>query len=718
MSAYSARKRRRRSSKAGPARLIIILVVFVLLAGAAGVAVAVGYVLNVARDVNLSDIKPRTAGAVSVVYASDGKTRLGFIQGDVLRTVIPRKQMPSTIRNATVAIEDQRFYKHKGVDYQGVIRAAVNNVLNHKDVQGGSTLTMQLIRNIYTHDAKRTFKRKIQEARLAQQLEEEHPGRAGKQFILTQYLNNAPYGTTLNGKQAIGVQAAARVYFDKQARELTLPESALLAGLPQAPSLYDPLRYPKAALTRRNEVLKAMKQQKMITSSQYLSAVLTPLGLKANDYFAKRREGFVLDYVSRELRKHYGAKIFNKGGMKVYTSINLKWQRVARNAIAHELSVPGDPSAALVSINPKNGHILAMASSGKYSLSNLFNLATDGHRQPGSTFKVITLMAAIARGADPKQTYYDSHPLNFFDAATGTKIDVHTDDNKYTGSTSLFEGLVHSDNTIYQQLDLDVGPENVTRTAHLMGITSHLDSFPAEGLGGLKNGVTPLEMANAYATIASGGYRNHPVAITKVVFANGRTDTKIGHPKRNKVFTDGETDAAIQPMHANIERGTGTGANIGCDSQAGKTGTTSNFTDAWFDGMVPGLVTAVWVGYPKSTISMTNVPNWGTMFGGLAPAAIWHDFMAKVAPCRPWPAIRDPFVGRQFTGRYSTSANSDPCATDPTQCTTTTPTPATTTAPPPIFAKPPASTGTGGGVGTGTGAGGGAAGTGGASPTG
>ena len=237
-----------------------------------------------------------------------------------------------------------------------------------------------------------------------------------------------------------------------------------------------------------------MAQQHYITSAQAQQAMASPLGTKQTDYYRRHREGYFFDYVKSELIKTYGIDAVRKGGLRVYTTINLKWQRIARAAIAKNLSVPGDPSAALVSIDPSNGHILAMASSARYGTSK-FNLAAQSHRQAGSTFKVMTLMAAIRRGVDPKTTTYVSKPLDFFDKETGTQIKVQTDDHRYVGRTNLFEALVRSDNTVYQQLDLDIGPKNVTKTAHDMGITSHLDSYPAEGLGGMRIGVSPLEMA-------------------------------------------------------------------------------------------------------------------------------------------------------------------------------------------------------------------------------
>jgi penicillin-binding protein 1A len=653
MSARRERIRRQRQRR-GVGRVLALT--FGVLAAfiAIGVLGAVGYVVSIANDApDISAIKPKDQGVNSIVYASDGKTRLGFITSDVLRSPVNSTSIPQAMKDATVAIEDSRFYKHKGVDFEGVIRAAVKNLQNHRDVQGGSTLTMQLIRNLYTGDRKRTFARKIKEAKLAEDLENLHPGLRGKKWILTKYLNNVPYGT-VGGQTAVGVQAAARVFFDKFTHELTLPESALLAGLPQAPTDYNPFLYPRRAMTRRNDVLRKMAEQHYITQEQADEAIASPLGVKKTSYYRKHREGYFFDYVKSELIKKYGAETVRLGGLRVYTTINLKWQRIARAAIANRLNQPGDPAAALVSIDPDNGHILAMASSQSYGTSK-FNLAAQSHRQAGSTFKVMTLMAALRRGVDIQKTTYVSRPLKFFDKDTGTQIDVQTDDHRYVGRTNLFEALVRSDNTVYQQLDLDVGPTNVTKTAHDMGITSHLDSFPAEGLGGMRIGVSPLEMANAYATIASGGYRNRAVGITKVVLSDGSVDTKHWKPKRTKVFTDGQTMEAIKAMQANAQRGTGTASQFGCSSVAGKTGTTSSFTDAWFDGMVPGLVTAVWVGYPKTTASMYSVHGI-EVFGGTFPTQIWHDFMQQVVKkCKPWPEPKEPFVAQPFFGKYSST---------------------------------------------------------------
>ena len=657
-----SRKLRRRRSQAGAGRAIFALLAVGGAAGFIALLGGFGYLASVASSApKLSQLKPSDQGATSTVFAADG-TRLGFIQGDVLRTPVAESAMPQSMRDATVAIEDRRFYKHNGVDYEGVVRAAVKNVSSGSTVQGGSTLTMQLVRNLYKGNKERTINRKIREAKLAGDLESKHPGIKGKRWIITEYLNNVPYGT-VGGQTAVGVSSAARVFFDKPASKLTLSESALLAGLPQAPSQYNPFLAPQLARARRNQVLTQMADQRYITSEQAARAKRKPLGVKHNRYYAQRREEYFFDYVRSELVKRYGAERVRAGGMKVYTTVDLKLQQAARNAIAGQLPYPTDPSAALVSIDPQSGYIKAMASSGAYAQSK-FNLASQGKRQPGSAFKVMVLMAALRQGVDINSTTYESKPLKFVDQKTGTPIDVQTDDHSYSGPTTIFDALVRSDNTVFQQLDLDVGPEEVRKTAYDMGITSHLDAFPAEGLGGLTNGVSPLEMTRAYVTINNGGWRIRPVAIKKVVFADGRVDTSLGRRDRVKVFTDGQTSEAIKAMEANVQGGTGTRAQLGCPA-AGKTGTTSNFTDAWFDGFTTALNTAVWVGYPTATTSMAG------MFGGMAPAGIWHDFMQVAMSgraCDPFPAPKEPFVAKDFLGEYATNGAPgdavDPLAAD------------------------------------------------------
>src|SRR3954471_883423 len=463
-------RQRRRKHRSGGSSRVAFLTLGVVTAGLAigGLAVA-GWVIGLmASAPPLDSIKPVEQVSASIVYAADGQ-RLGFITAaDTLRTPVPRDAIPTNVRNATVAIEDRRFYSHKGVDVEGVFRAAVKNISSHRTVEGGSTLTMQLIKNLYDPGKQRTFTRKVREAKLAQELENEHPGIDGKRWILDRYLNSVPYGT-IGGQTAVGIQAAARMYFAKPASRLTLGEAALLAGLPQAPSLYNPFRDEQRALQRRNEVLRAMARGGYITDETAQAAMDSPLQVRDSRYYTERRESYFFDYVKDQLIKRYGLAKVRKGGLRVYTTIDLRLQKLARQAIANRLANPADPAAALVSIDPTNGHILAMASSQKYANSK-FNLAAQGKRQPGSTFKVMALMAALRQGVDPKATTYTSRRLLFKDQQWGP-IDVQTDDHVYRGRETLFEALVHSDNTVYMQLGLDLGPREVRQAAYDMGIT-------------------------------------------------------------------------------------------------------------------------------------------------------------------------------------------------------------------------------------------------------
>src|SRR3954468_23986351 len=430
------RQRRRRQRSGGSSRVAFLtLGVVAACLAIGGLAAAGGVIGIIASAPPLDSIKPVEQGAASVVYAADHQ-RLGFITADTLRTPIGRDAIPVNVRNATVAVEDRRFYSHKGVDVEGVFRAAVKNISSRRTVEGGSTLTMQLIKNLYDPGKQRTFTRKVREAKLAQELEKEHPGIEGKRWILDRYLNSVPYGT-LGGQEAVGVQAAARMFFGKPASRLSLTEAALLAGLPQAPSDYNPFLHPERALQRRNDVLRALARQGYIRPDTAAEAIASPLGVSRGRYYTARRESYFFDYVKKQLIAKYGADTVARGGLKVYTTIDLKLQRLARQAMANRLANPGDPAAALVSIDPRNGHILAMATSEQYANSK-FNLAAQGQRQPGSTFKVMALMTALRKGIDPKSTSYISRRLLFRDPKWGP-IDVQTDDHTYRGRETLFE---------------------------------------------------------------------------------------------------------------------------------------------------------------------------------------------------------------------------------------------------------------------------------------
>src|SRR3954462_10950960 len=579
---YRQRKERKNRNQGGVGKKILLSFGVLIAAILIGIASVVGYIASIAATApDINGLKPIDKGAVSEIFAADG-SRLGYVQSDEIRTPIQWDDMPIALRQATVSIEDKRFYEHHGVDYEGVVRAGWKNITSGKTVQGGSTITQQLVRALYIKDPKRDFKRKIREAKMASELEKQH----SKRWILTSYLNDVPYGT-VGGKTAIGVEAAAETYFGKHAKDPSLVQSALIAGLPQAPSQYNPFPNERAAFQRRNEVLQAMADSGYITQAEATEATTKKIRLRRGTLYSKRREPYFFDYVEQQLIEKYGAGVYRKGGLKVYTTIDPKLQEAGRNAINGRLGLPGYHSSAIVPIDSHTCYSEAMASSGGYH-DRTFNLAAQGHRQPGSSFKPFVLTTAVLQGANPDTTIYVSKPVNLQIPGYGT-WSPKTYSNTYSGAETLTQATLQSDNSVYAQLDLDVGPDKVAETAKLMGITSKLEGLPSEGLGGLTYGVSPLGMASAYATFSSGGIRSEPQAIRKVVFPDGKSDD-LGKPKRKRVLSDGVAATITKGLEKNVQAGTGTHANIGCPA-AGKTGTTDNFVDAWFVGYTPHLAT-------------------------------------------------------------------------------------------------------------------------------
>lgn len=685
---HSARIRRRRQKGGGAAKWFLLAFLVLLLIGVSTGLAAAGWVIRTANDgPALSTYTPRNAGALTEVLASDG-TRLGFIQNDDLVQPMATSALPKVMKQATVAIEDERFYKHTGVDYEGIIRAAVKNATTDGK-QGGSTLTMQLVRNLYTQDVTRSgiegYKRKIREARLAQQLEEEH----SKEWVLGKYLNTVPYGT-YGGQSAIGVGAAARLYFNKSARDLTLREAAMLAGMPQAPSQYSPVDNPEGTKARRNEVLGKMAELGYITREKAQAEMKKGLGLNMERYFQRARERYVLDYVKSELIKEYGADATKRGGFRVYTTINLKYQQYARAAMS-QLNGVG-PSSAIVTIDPKNGDIVTMASTQQYGRSkgkSTFNLAAQGHRQPGSSFKTMALLTAFREGVSPSTTYTSISPMKISKPPCGSPTapwELKTYGGKGAGSMDLRRATLASDNSVYAQLVSDLGPDKVKETARMMGIKSKLLGVCAESLGGLTDGVSPLEMANAYATIVNGGYRNRPRVIKKIETREGPVKLPARwRVKRTKAFSDGVTNEVVKILAANATGGTGTKSVIpGCTAQGGKTGTTDKNIDAWFVGFTPKFATAVWVGFPGSAkISMNGMYFGSNIDGGTYPAQIWGDYMKKVVAkgCGKWKEPTEPFNSQPFQGKFAREGAKDEESGEGDQQQGTQPGPGTTTPP-------------------------------------
>jgi penicillin-binding protein 1A len=645
MSQRSRRRQRRRGGLSG--KLIVVGGALVALVAALAIGVA-SWVLDVAAKAPpLSSCKSIDKGGNSTILAADG-SRLGVVASDEARTPVALRRIPKDLQLATVAIEDQRFYEHGGVDENSILRAAIKDLEAGEAVEGGSTITQQLVRNLCIAHPEKSLERKIIEAKLA----EEYAGRHSKSEILGQYLNIASYGT-IAGSTAVGVQAASRIFFSRPVWKLDLRRAALLAGLPQAPTDYNPILNPAAARQRRDEVLGKMASLGFVSHSEAQAAEREGLGLDVSQGFFSHRQPYFFDYVENKLIEAYGVNTVRQGGLRVHTTIEPRLQEVGLEAMRSALPYSTDPSSAFVSIDPRNGDIRAMVSSSRYG-SSQFNLAAQGHRQPGSTFKAFVLTTAIKQGIDPYTTYYTSKPLDLNLPRWG-HWEVHTADEGYLGTINLKQATVASDNTVFAQLDLDVGPEHVAATAKAMGITSPLDGIPAEGIGGLRVGVSPLEMADAYATLASGGIRHDPVAIERVVFPGGKVD-RPEPPRPRRVISEAVAYEVTRLLHDNITEGTGTAAYTGCEGQAGKTGTTDRLTDAWFDGYQPNLATAVWVGYPQSNgIEMTDVHGI-EVFGGTFPAEIWHSVYSNAEiPCEGFSRPRNPITWAPFVGEFTAS---------------------------------------------------------------
>jgi penicillin-binding protein 1A len=700
------RQRRRRRNRGSPLKrafaLAAVLSVCAIVVGALAIT---GWVVNVAQSApDLSSLHPHVAGSPSEVFAADG-TMLGYVGGSSVRTPVPATTIPKHLKQATIAIEDRRFYQHGALDYQGILRAAIKDVFHGgTGLQGASTLTMQLIDTVYLprkfkfqHD----LKYKIVQAKLAEQL----AGVRSKNWIFTSYLNDVPYGT-VNGQTIYGVGAASRAFFDKPVSRLTLAQAALLAGLPQSPTQYNPFLDPGAARRRRTEVLQAMVQAGDITQAQADATDRKRLEIKPDLAYAVHRDPYVYDYIEQAAandlcpKKPNNCRALTEGGLKIYSTIDLRKQALAVQAILAHEGGAGQPAAGLASVDPENGHIEAIASSSSYGQTH-FDYATQAHRQPGSSFKVFVLMTLIHDfHGDPNQTFYNSHFLAAGWLPGYPAYTVHTAEDSYQGNISVTKATILSDNTVFAQLDADLGPDKVRSTAYDMGVTTHLDALPAEAIGGLRIGVTPLEMADAYSTLANGGSHVPLTIINKIVFPDG-SSRNFGDPAHTRVFTDGEAYAATSVLKQVITSGTGTAAGYGCPA-AGKTGTANLLANAWFVGYTPRMSTAVWVGYPQGNIPMSNG------FGGTLAAPIWHDYMraASGSYCGNFPLPSTPFQGTAFTGPYSTAGGSSTVPGKPGSGGAGIPTTTTTTTSPynnpTLFAQPPqgnAGGGNGGGKG-------------------
>jgi penicillin-binding protein 1A len=587
-------------------------------------------------QVDLNEETPAPLPQNSIVFAADG-TPITTLHAEQDRVLVPIDRIPQVMQDAVVAIEDKRFWTHRGVDLKALVRAAYVNATEGRIVEGGSTITQQYVKNTLVGND-RTLKRKIREARLAWDLEHEY----SKGEILEKYLN-----TIYFGKGAYGVQSAARKYFSKRASELNLVESALLAGLIAAPERYDPVDVPEAAIGRRNLVLARMKDLGMIEEPVYQEAVRSQLGLQLAPEKRRYRAAYFVEYVKEQIlhdplfgvtdRDRYD--FLFKGGLRIHTTIDLGMQEAAENAVNGVLSQPGDPSGALTAIDPRTGHIVAMvggrdffAKPKKDPVAQV-NLATgDGGtgRQAGSAFKPFALVAALESGISPQKTYRASSSITI-PLGYGAPWNVQNYEGSGFGDITLEEATIDSVNVVYAQLIMELGPERVADTAYQMGIQSRIRSVPSAVLG--TNEVNTLEMASAFGTLATNGAHAQPVAIERITDATGRVLYEA-EPIVEDVLNPGIAWVATQILRKVILYGTGVAGNIGRPA-AGKTGTAQQWRDAWFAGYIPQLSAAVWVGFPRAQIPMVPPTTRIRVTGGSFPTQIWHAFMAAVTRRMP-----------------------------------------------------------------------------------
>ncbi|MFS8581829.1 MAG: penicillin-binding protein 1A [Limnochordales bacterium] len=624
--------------------IVIVFVVSILFGGAAGMVA--GYL----RSAPSLDQVVFEQELTSYVYDVHGRRIASLYREN--RIPVTLDQMPRHLLDAIVAIEDTRFYEHHGFDVRALLRAAwadVRRMLGHEGfLQGGSTITQQLAKNAFlSHE--RTLARKLQELLWAIQIERKY----SKAEILETYLNEIYLGPGV-----YGVEAASRYYFDKSVSELTLPEAALIAGLAQNAGLHSPYRDPEAAKRRRNTVLLRMEELGMITPEESAAAREAPIVVTDTRPARNLAPDFV-NYVISQLLELDGIDVntIYAGGIHVYTTLDLDMQRAAQEAVERAFGNPGgilaratttdanglrQPQVALVALDPRNGHIKAMIGGRD---NDQFNRAVQAVRQPGSAIKPFIYTAAVDNGLSPATVLVDE-PFEWVDPFTGDVWRPRNFTNRFSGEMTLREALEQSINIIAVKLLADhVTPRQVIDYARRMGISTLVtegrrhDAVLALALGGITNGVRPIDMAQAYGVLANQGVRSTPMAITRVVAADGTVLYDFS-PEQEVVLSEVTSYIVTDMLRGVIERGTGRRANIGRPA-AGKTGTTDSNHDAWFVGYTPELVAAVWIGNDLPSPMVVG----GTPVGSGEAAEIWGNFMRAALADTPPSDFRKPASG-------------------------------------------------------------------------
>jgi penicillin-binding protein 1A len=622
----------------------------------AGVVTALALLATACRlpelpDVDVERDRPRPLPQTSVVFDAEGN-RLAVLHAEENRVLVPIGRIPRVVQDAVVAIEDQRFWSHQGVDLKALARAALTNARSGRIVEGGSTITQQYVKNTIV-GPELTLDRKIREAALALQLEDQ----MSKQQILEGYLNTVYFG---NG--AYGIQVASRTYFSSPPGLLALPQAALLAGMIAGPETFDPVDHPNQAIVRRNHVLDKMLELSMIGREEHVRAAGSPLGLRLQPRRTRGPAFHFVEYVKDQILRGrtFGFtyeeryNLLFRGGLRIYTTLDPRMQRAALSAVRGVLSQPSDPYGGLTAIDPRTGHILAMASgrgyrSGRRDRFAHVNLATGGitGRQSGSSFKTFALVAALENGISPTQLFQGGSSILINDPrCPGTNINpwyVRNYEGSATGTITLEQATIKSVNVVYAQVIRDLTPDPVAEVAGRMGIQSKIRGYCSAVLGA--NEVNTLEMASAYGTLATNGVHIPPVAITKVTNAAGEVLYRAD-PPTYQALNPAISWIVTQILRKVMLQGTGVAANIGRPA-AGKTGTAQQWRDAWFVGYIPQLTAGVWVGFPQAQISMVPPRTRMVVTGGSLPAAIWKAFMLQATrgmPVRPFKRPVSQFV--------------------------------------------------------------------------
>jgi penicillin-binding protein 1A len=601
-----------------------------------------GMLMAVAQELPALENRQEYRSARNSVLYDDTGRQLAILTGNKNRVLVGPAQIAPAMQHAVIAIEDQRFYKHNGIDVRGIARALWADVAHRKAVQGASTIPQQFVKNALATQRKRTIFEKLREAALAYHLTRKW----SKEKILTEYLNSIYFG---NG--AYGVESAARVYFgfdhpgcgqegEPNCASLLSPaESALLAGMVASPAAWDPAAHPLAARRRRDLVLKKMLQQGYLGRADYEQARAQPLPTAATIQppSLDSKSPYFTSWVQAQVVERFGAAKAFAGGLKIRTTLDLDLQRTAEQAVGDHLSDPGGPAATLVAIDNATGAVRAMVGGrpGRHYSASPFNLATQGQRQPGSSFKAFVLAAALRAGISPDSEWTSQQKIFTVPHSAGReRFVVHNFEGDYVGVRTLSDATANSDNSVFAEVGIKVGTSKIARLAEQMGIRTPISHNYAITLGGLREGVTTLDMAHAYETLAEGGQRvtgtlgasdNGPVGIEQVVDPLGRR-TIDNQPIRIKVVSHKLADTETELLTGVVCCGTGKEAATGAFA-AGKTGTTENYGDAWFIGYTKRWTVAVWVGYPDAVKSMRYDFGGQPVIGGSYPAEIWHEFV-------------------------------------------------------------------------------------------